>query len=64
MIRHLFRPTSTDSTCAPTTLHQAIELTGMLGSIAHLAYHLGAMRQIAKGMRGPKELQSSGALLT
>ena len=34
---------------------QAIELTGMLSSIAHLAYHLGAMRQIAKGMRGPRE---------
>ena len=32
-----------------------IELAGMLGSIAHLAYHLGAIRQINKAARGPKE---------
>lgn len=32
-----------------------IELTGMIGSIAHLAYHLGAIRQIDKQTRGPKE---------
>jgi hypothetical protein len=32
-----------------------IELTGMIGSIAHLAYHLGAIRQIDKSARGPKE---------
>jgi hypothetical protein len=31
------------------------ELNGMLGSIAHLAYHLGAIRQIAAASRGPKE---------
>jgi hypothetical protein len=31
------------------------ELTGMIGSIAHLAYHLGAIRQINKSARGPKE---------
>ena len=31
------------------------ELTGMIGSIAHLAYHLGAIRQINKSTRGPKE---------
>ena len=31
------------------------ELNGMLGSIAHLAYHLGAIRQIAAAARGPKE---------
>lgn len=31
------------------------ELNGMIGSIVHLAYHLGAMRQIAKGARGPRE---------
>ena len=30
-------------------------LSGMIGSIAHLAYHLGAVRQIAAGARGPKE---------
>jgi hypothetical protein len=32
-----------------------VELTGMISSIAHLAYHLGAIRQINKKMRGPKE---------
>ena len=33
----------------------AVELSGMIGSVAHLAYHLGAIRQIAKSARGPKE---------
>jgi hypothetical protein len=32
-----------------------VELSGMIASIAHLAYHLGAIRQIAKTARGPKE---------
>jgi hypothetical protein len=32
-----------------------IELNGMVASIAHLAYHLGAIRQIDKQARGPKE---------
>lgn len=32
-----------------------VELTGMLASIAHLAYHLGAIRQIDKQTRGPRE---------
>jgi len=32
-----------------------VAVTGMFGSIAHLAYHLGAIRQIAKEIRGPKE---------
>ena len=32
-----------------------IELTGMISSIAHLAYHLGAIRQINKDTRGPRE---------
>jgi hypothetical protein len=27
----------------------------MIGSIAHLGYHLGAIRQIDKQTRGPKE---------
>jgi hypothetical protein len=31
------------------------ELAGMVASIAHLAYHLGAIRQIDKHARGPKE---------
>jgi hypothetical protein len=32
-----------------------VELSGMIGSIAHLGYHLGAIRQIASSARGPKE---------
>ena len=32
-----------------------VELSGMIGSIAHLGYHLGAIRQINKDARGPKE---------
>ena len=34
---------------------QEMELNGMLGSIAHLAYHLGAIRQINSVARGPAE---------
>jgi hypothetical protein len=34
---------------------QEIELNGMIGSIAHLAYHLGAIRQINQTLRGPAE---------
>ena len=32
-----------------------VEVAGMIGSIAHLAYHLGAIRQINVHARGPKE---------
>ena len=32
-----------------------VELTGMMASVAHLAYHLGAIRQISKESRGPRE---------
>jgi len=32
-----------------------VELTGLIASVAHLAYHLGAIRQIDKGTRGPTE---------
>lgn len=32
-----------------------VELTGMIASVAHLAYHLGAIRQINKSVRGPRE---------
>ena len=32
-----------------------VELTGMAASVAHLAYHLGAIRQIHKSIRGPRE---------
>jgi hypothetical protein len=31
-----------------------VELNGMIASIAHLAYHLGAVRQIASSTRGPR----------
>jgi hypothetical protein len=31
------------------------DLRWMIGSIAHVAYHLGAMRQILPALRGPKE---------
>ena len=31
------------------------ELNGMVASIAHFAYHMGAIRQIHKQARGPKE---------
>ena len=32
-----------------------VELAGMIASVAHLAYHLGAIRQIDKDLRGPRE---------
>jgi len=32
-----------------------LALTGMIASVAHLAYHLGAIRQINKDARGPRE---------
>ena len=34
---------------------EGIELSGMIGSIAHLAYHMGAIRQINTSARGPAE---------
>ena len=34
---------------------QPVELNGVVGSIAHLAYHLGAIRQIDRTLRGPAE---------
>lgn len=34
---------------------RGIELDGVIGSVVHLAYHLGAIRQIHAGTRGPKE---------
>jgi hypothetical protein len=30
-----------------------VELTGVVASVVHLAYHLGAMRQIDRAIRGP-----------
>ena len=35
-------------------------LKGMIGSIAHLAYHLGAIRQIKQATRGPVEESENG----
>jgi hypothetical protein len=32
-----------------------IEFTGIVASIVHLAYHIGAIRQINKDARGPRE---------
>jgi uncharacterized damage-inducible protein DinB len=33
----------------------AMELNGMIASVGHLAYHMGAIRQIARRARGPRE---------
>ena len=33
--------------------YSPMELTGAIASIAHLAYHLGAIRQIDRSIRGP-----------
>ncbi|MFN0099634.1 MAG: hypothetical protein ACKVS7_13235 [Gemmatimonadaceae bacterium] len=40
------------STSRPLSL---VELQGLLASVVHLAYHLGAIRQIARAARGPRE---------
>jgi hypothetical protein len=32
---------------------ESVELTGMVASIVHLAYHLGAIRQMDRTLRGP-----------
>lgn len=41
-----------DALRAPRVV-QETDLNGMVGSIAHLAYHLGAIRQIDRSLRGP-----------
>jgi hypothetical protein len=38
-----------------------IELNGVVGSIAHLAYHLGAIRQINRNTKGPRETSQKTA---
>lgn len=38
---------------APREL-SSIELNGVIASVAHLAYHLGAIRQIDRSVQGPK----------
>lgn len=35
-------------------------VTGAIASVVHLAYHLGAMRQIDRGMGGPQDLGTQG----
>jgi hypothetical protein len=34
---------------------EGVELNGAISSIAHLAYHLGAIRQMDRSPRGPSE---------
>ncbi len=41
-----------DAVCQPRKLSD-VELTGVVASAAHLAYHLGAIRQIDRSIRGP-----------
>jgi hypothetical protein len=43
-----------DALNSPREVGEA-EFTGMIASIAHLAYHLGAIRQISRDARGPRE---------
>jgi hypothetical protein len=42
-----------DAARAPRAVSEA-ELIGTLGSVVHLAYHLGAIRQLAAAARGPR----------
>jgi hypothetical protein len=37
-----------------------LELKGIIGNVAHVAYHLGAIRQIDAHARGPKETGAPG----
>ncbi len=46
-----------DALTRPRDLDET-ELTGVVGSIAHLAYHLGAIRQISRSARGPRETET------
>jgi hypothetical protein len=36
-------------------VESSLDLRWMIGSVAHLAYHLGAIRQILPVLRGPRE---------
>lgn len=38
----------------PRQVNEVVE-NGIVGIVAHLAYHLGAMRQLSPAMKGPKE---------
>lgn len=37
---------------------EGVALNGVIGSVAHLAYHLGAIRQIDRSLRGPSAEQA------
>lgn len=37
---------------------EGVALNGVIGSVAHLAYHLGAIRQIDRALRGPSAEQA------
>ena len=56
-IRNGLREEATDWLHALKTPREAadLEVSGMIASIAHLAYHLGAIRQINNESRGPRE---------
>jgi hypothetical protein len=56
--RETHRWLETLATRQPTS---AVELSWLVGSIAHLAYHLGAVRQIHRAARGPRQDASGGA---
>jgi hypothetical protein len=38
--------------------YSSLDLDGVIASIAHLAYHLGAIRQIDRSIRGPSERET------
>jgi hypothetical protein len=40
---------------------QGVELNGAIASIAHLAYHFGAIRQIDRSIRGPSAEQAAAS---
>jgi len=37
-------------------------IRGLIGSVAHLAYHMGAIRQIDRATRGPTDAESHAAM--
>lgn len=44
-------------TLAKASALEGVELNGAIASIAHLAYHMGAIRQIDRSIRGPSAEQ-------
>jgi len=42
---------------------ESVELTGMVASIVHLAYHLGAIRQMDRTLRGPSASNEQDAFV-